>query len=167
MTPMAGRQHTGATRPVHRGQRADSVAGALTLLALLLLLSGCSVSWGSDSGGGDDPSEEDRNIALAADLEESFREMPGVLDVTLTYQDNITTPASMAVEVVVAADADANAVIDEITRDIWLSDIAPMKRFNVYGTWQTEPLQSLGLRYGHLSDAEIADLEERYGPRPD
>ena len=34
----------------------------------------------------------------------------------------------------------------------------------VYGTWQTEPLQSVNRDYGLLSDVEIADLEERYGP---
>jgi len=136
-------------------------------MATVTVLSACG---GSDEGNNEVPKSSANsaaeNTAIASDLQESFGKLPGVTSAEVNYQDNLTSPGSMAVRMQVAVGTDLAPLFDTVTELIWLSELDPLNTIALSAGDGGNPPVADNRTLTPSRDADHAELEELYGPRP-
>ena len=141
-------------------------AGLLGVVLATVMLVAC--------GGPDDGDEvpqpsadsEARNAAIAGELQESFSQLPGVTSVEVNYQDNLTSPGSIAVRTQVGVGTEYGPLFDAMTEQIWLSELDPLNTIALSAGDGGSPPTADSRTLTPSRDADFAALENQYGPRP-
>ena len=141
---------------------------AVRVLALALgalALAGCT-----SGGAGGTPSAsstpEDPTAGTRAEIERQLAERDGVAAAEVLYRDDLTVPATVAVDVTIEPGADVDALAEEALRLVWLSDIEPLTAIQVEVINRSDPMSGLSRSVRLLDDAEREAAEDRFGPRP-
>ena len=145
----------------------------VALLSALLLMSGCTSSDGG-SASGDDPADPTTAPGCGECVEElaavrtEVEALPDVKELlTLdTYADTPTNGAGVQVELRSRSTGDP-AVIDEVARIIWQSDLTPVDEVFVTVEDSSGELVRGGSPFDFTATSrQHATYEEQWGPRP-
>ncbi|MFY1689115.1 hypothetical protein [Plantactinospora sp. WMMB782] len=141
-----------APRPVRR-----IIVAIVAVLTVVATSSGCNVN--------DSPEEREDSNAVAAQIQETLAQRPEVVEVKVTYQNNISASAVAGVTITVKAGSDMEPVIEEAVRLLWLSTLHPLGVIRI-GANEVEAKQRGIDRTINPTGADKAALEQKYGPRP-
>ena len=132
-----------------------------------MMLTACGGPDDGDNGAPERPANSGaENDAIAAELQESFSQLPDVTFVEVNYQDNITSPGSMAVRMQAAVGTDFGPLFDALTEEIWLSELEPLKTIRLSAGDGGSPPMADSRVLMPSRDGDYAELEKQYGPRP-
>lgn len=151
--------------PTTRGP-ARRVAPIVVLPLCVVLLAGCAVAGGGAASPGSTP-PEDPTAAVGADIERQLLARDDVADAEVRYRDDVTVPASAAVDVTMEPGADAEALADEAVRLVWLSTIEPLHSITLEIGDPADPPRGISRIVDLLDDTQREAIESEYGPRPE
>lgn len=105
--------------------------------------------------------------SISAEIEEQLRQLDGVANVDVYYQDSITVPESAAVDITIEPGADPQALNDEAVRLVWESRLNPLSTIHVSVIDPVTPMDGVASAVNLLEDDQRDRLEKKYGPHPD
>lgn len=136
------------------------LAACLTII-ILLGLAGCF--WNKDGGQRDE--KQERMGAIAAEIEAKLASRPDIVQADVVYGDYITNPGAADASIQVTAGTPFPPVQDEALRLLWQSQLDPLKSIRLAIVDAADVGRNEVL---HLDAAreDKAELEQKYGPRP-
>lgn len=135
----------------------------LLLVVLLAALAACSPSSPRAQG----PDDDENKAAMQAVLEE-LRRGEDVLQVTGGYETNITTYGQVGVVMTVpdgTSVEEQEALLDRAEQLVWRSPIDPILTLGLAVLEPSTPPDAMGRQRRYSGEDEVAQLEEKYGPR--
>ncbi|RZU31151.1 hypothetical protein [Blastococcus saxobsidens] len=151
--------------PTTRG-RARRAARISVLPLGAVLLAGCAFATGGAASPSSSPAE-DPAAAVGADIERQLLARDDVADAEVRYRDDVTVPASAAVDVTMEPGADAEALADEAVRLVWLSALEPLHSITLEIGDPEDPPSGVSRIVDLLDDAQRDAIESEHGPRPE
>jgi len=103
--------------------------------------------------------------AATKQIEDTLRQLPGVVKAKVDYSDNVTAPGSAAVSVTVKGGTPQQPVVDAAARLLWLSRLNPLRTISI-GVVDEADKQKGTVKDLNLLTPDASDLLHRFGPRP-
>ena len=141
--------------------RAARGAGGLAVgLAVAMLLAGCSLGDGSERKA----ARQARNQATAAALQQRLAQLPGVVEVKVSYVDMFSDTGAARANLAVARGTDMESLADQVVGEVWRAPFEPLYTIRV-GVQLADDRPVVARRF-YTTPADEALLRSRYGPRP-
>ncbi|MGH8895982.1 MAG: hypothetical protein ACRDZ4_02900 [Egibacteraceae bacterium] len=133
---------------------------AVTAVALIMVLAGCSVSGGPQRKA----EQQARNDAEESILKDELAKTPGMVRVSVSYSNYITSPGAAQVSLIVTHGTDFEHAADLAVGAIWRSHFDPLHFIRVDVVDDQDRTE--GIERGYSIFDDLAELEAKYGPRP-
>jgi len=143
-----------------RALRMVGVGGIVAGIVLMVASSGCSPSGRSER----QAAQQAGNDTAVDAIREELTQVPGVVNVHVTYANDPSTAGSSEVALTVQRGTNLELINDLAVRTVWHSQLNPLGSILVGVGIDDDLTQGITHNYNKFDDWD--ELESRYGPRP-
>jgi len=135
------------------------ISRAMVVAVLMVTLSGCALSGRSERHA----AQQARNDAAVTAIRDELSQVPGVVDVDVTYANDASNAGASGISLIVRKGVDFEQVNDLAVRTVWFSQLNPLGSIGIGVLLDEDRTQGISRNYNEFDD--WGELEARYGPR--